>query len=506
MGFPTEHPVAKASHTQDPSGTALEPSTFRFGPFRLDVFARHLSRDGEPLPVSSKAFDILTVLVRRAGQVVTKAELMDLVWPGVFVDEVNLAQHVSALRKLLGDSTKHPSFIATIPRQGYQFIARVSEAASAADTFAPAPARGGRTWIAMTMLGLCAVAASLIFWVSSVGRAESKAAGTDSIEAFEAYARGRFLIRQGSKEGLLPALTEFTDAVALDPGFARAHAELANTYVSLFLVGEVSYSEAISNAQAAASTALELQPDLADAHLAQGAVYLQLGSGFDEAEPYLREAVALDPANDLAYDLLARALRHEGRLDESIEAARQALALKPESVRYHALLARSMLFAERDFEEARELCRVALTLDRSSTNVLELLADIEETDGRPDAAVAAWAELERQRGAGDLADELERDRDAVGAEEALVRYREARLARLDADDPSDGFERGRILERLGRRDEAFEAFEHASANAFTIGVYGLGRHPAYRALAADPRFAEFERRVTARLVPGLESK
>ncbi len=109
-----------------PRDSGTEPASFWFGPYQLDVPARRLSRNGEVLHVSAKAFNILAVLVSRAGETVTKTELMDLVWPGVFVDEVNLAQHVSALRKLFGDSTRTPAFIATIPRSGYQFVAEVS--------------------------------------------------------------------------------------------------------------------------------------------------------------------------------------------------------------------------------------------------------------------------------------------------------------------------------------------------------------------------------------------
>jgi len=480
-----------------PRDSGTEPASFWFGPYQLDVPARRLSRNGEVLHVSAKAFNILAVLVSRAGETVTKTELMDLVWPGVFVDEVNLAQHVSALRKLFGDSTRTPAFIATIPRSGYQFVAEVSQTGPADDRDAPSATAAGRGRFAVTMLALGAVAASVVWWLSGVGPAERDAVGSTNTEAFQAYARGRLVIRQGSGEGLPSAAAEFERAVLLDPGFARAHAELANTYVSMFLRRLIPYDDALSRAQAAASRALALDPQLSVAHVAQGVVYLQLGGSVARAVPELRQAIELDPSNALAYDVLARALRREGRFGEAVDASRHALELEPDSVRYHALLARSLLFAGEDLDEARLLCRQALPLDRASTNILELTADIEETDGQLDAAVTAWAALERARGAADLARGLEADRESFGAAESLRRYRESGLARLDADDPASGSERGRLLARLGRLDEAFEALNHASAHEFTIGLFGLKRHPAYRTLAAHPRFAELERGVSA---------
>lgn len=95
---------------------------YQFGEFELRVSARQLARDGEPVPLGSKAFEVLTCLVMRAGEVVTKDELLKTVWPESFVEEGNLAQHVFALRKALGDRS---TYIVTVPGRGYQFAERV---------------------------------------------------------------------------------------------------------------------------------------------------------------------------------------------------------------------------------------------------------------------------------------------------------------------------------------------------------------------------------------------
>lgn len=100
---------------------------YEFGPYRLDAARRTLSRGQEPLPLTSKVFDTLLALVANHDRLLLKDELMKLVWPDSFVEEVNLAQNVSALRKLLGESPGENRYIATIPGKGYRFVGEVRE-------------------------------------------------------------------------------------------------------------------------------------------------------------------------------------------------------------------------------------------------------------------------------------------------------------------------------------------------------------------------------------------
>jgi len=97
-------------------------SLYRFDDFELDVTKRTFARQGQRVTLSPKAFEVLTFLVAHPGRVVTKEELMKAVWPESFVEESNLAQHISWLRKALGDKAE---LIVTIPGRGYQFAATV---------------------------------------------------------------------------------------------------------------------------------------------------------------------------------------------------------------------------------------------------------------------------------------------------------------------------------------------------------------------------------------------
>lgn len=104
--------------------------TYVFDGFRLDAQHRVLTgADGYPLPLTPKALDTLLYLVERSGQMVDKRELLDAVWPHVVVEENNLNQAVSALRRTLGETPGEHRFIVTEPGRGYRFVASVATAA-----------------------------------------------------------------------------------------------------------------------------------------------------------------------------------------------------------------------------------------------------------------------------------------------------------------------------------------------------------------------------------------
>jgi DNA-binding winged helix-turn-helix (wHTH) protein/TolB-like protein/tetratricopeptide (TPR) repeat protein len=98
---------------------------YEFGAFQLDPSERLLLGAGHPIPMTPKAFDLLVVLVERAGHLVDKEELLKAVWPGSFVEEGNLAVTVSALRKALNDDRGQHRYIETVSKRGYRFVAEV---------------------------------------------------------------------------------------------------------------------------------------------------------------------------------------------------------------------------------------------------------------------------------------------------------------------------------------------------------------------------------------------
>src|SRR5437764_8362914 len=93
---------------------------YEFGHFRIDPEERLLLRDGAPVPLTPKAFEMLLVLVENSGHVVKKDDLMKRVWPDAFVEEANLAQNVSAIRRVL--DTNGDQHIETVSKLGYRLI------------------------------------------------------------------------------------------------------------------------------------------------------------------------------------------------------------------------------------------------------------------------------------------------------------------------------------------------------------------------------------------------
>ena len=102
------------------------PERYVFGDLALDVPERRLSRSVGMIALAPKAFDVLVHLVRNAGRLVTRQELLDEVWEGAFVEEGTLSVHVSGLRKALADTAQSPRYIETVSRSGYRFISAVT--------------------------------------------------------------------------------------------------------------------------------------------------------------------------------------------------------------------------------------------------------------------------------------------------------------------------------------------------------------------------------------------
>ena len=106
-------------------------SGYAFGPFVADAVKRQLWRDGSLVPITSKTFDVLIVLLERRDHTVSKDELLNRVWPETSVNENNLARQVSSLRRALGQRPDQHDFLVTVPGQGYRFVAGVQHLADA---------------------------------------------------------------------------------------------------------------------------------------------------------------------------------------------------------------------------------------------------------------------------------------------------------------------------------------------------------------------------------------
>lgn len=136
------------------SGWVSPEPALLFGPFRLDPASGLLYRSDVPVALTPKAFGVLHYLAARAGRLIPKRELLDSLWPGVFVGDAVLKSTIREVRRALGDTPQAPRFIETAHRRGYRFIAAVETDAPAAD-IRPAVhyARSGAVNIAYQVIG-----------------------------------------------------------------------------------------------------------------------------------------------------------------------------------------------------------------------------------------------------------------------------------------------------------------------------------------------------------------
>lgn len=207
---------------------------YEFGPFRYDAGQRLLFRGDAVVPLVPKAIDTLDVLVEQRGRIVDKAELMKLVWPDTVVEEVGLARNISLLRKALGDDGAESTYIETIPRRGYRFIARVTEAdGEGGQAIPPALSRRHTAWRWLIAAASIAVLGGIVYWqFYTPSRFVILAPGAPSLAVvpFECPTPDLACqaVSQGFSELLVTDLAKLGGISVLSPSTVRRHQRVGN--------------------------------------------------------------------------------------------------------------------------------------------------------------------------------------------------------------------------------------------------------------------------------------
>jgi serine/threonine protein kinase/tetratricopeptide (TPR) repeat protein len=318
---------------------------------------------------------------------------------------------------------------------------------------------------------------------------------TRNLEAYNLYLKGRFFFNKFTEQGLRKGLEFFQQALLRDPGFARAYSGIADCWCNL-ADDWVVPDDAYPRAKAAATRALEHDPELSEAVTSIGKVLCWYEWDFGGAEQQLRRAVALNPNYAEAHFVFGSALPSVGRLGEAIEEVRKALTLDPLSAHFSRWLARFQLYAE-DYTGAIAQSHKTLELDDAYFQAYLDIGSSYLAQGDPEQALAWY----RRGQALELA---VRSYDAfiVRALAPLGRLDEAAeiLARLE-EESRQHYVRAEILAMgyaaIGDRDRAFASLEHA-LQARSAGLVYLHIDQGYAPLRGDPRFADFVRRIGLR--------
>lgn len=187
-------------------------SLLRFGPFVLDVDQHALVRDGRPVPLTPKVFELLVLLATSEGRLLEKDDLMRALWPGTVVEEGNLTKSVFLLRQALGDTGETRQYVATVPKVGYRFAAPVERGERGAAAPSPAaraadPVIGGETryaksgdvHIAYQVVGSGALDLVVVpGWVSHLETAWEQPALARFLERLASFSRLILIDRRGT--------------------------------------------------------------------------------------------------------------------------------------------------------------------------------------------------------------------------------------------------------------------------------------------------------------------
>ncbi len=486
---------------------------YEFGDFRVDSVKRLLIKGGdEQIPLTPKVFETLLYLVENSGKVIEKDELMAAIWTDTIVEENNLSQNISILRRVLGEKRGEHRFIATIPGRGFKFVATVQKMSE------PSAVAGGlnaadiqpqidkhehglktedqkpktknqnrKIFAFLAVILLIAVGAAVYLWRNSnrsvsvsaiktiavlpfkplvaenrdealeMGMADTLIArlgnnreiivrplssvrkfgnleqdaqsagrelgvesvldgniqriqdkirvnvrligtangatlwsgtfdekftdifvvqdaisqkvaaalalrlsndekkylnnrGTENVEAYRFYLQGRYHAFKSTSPEIRQGIEFYKQAIDGDPLYALAYAGMAQAYAALPITSDVPPNEAFPQAKAAAQRALEIDANLAEAHIILGTVEFWFDWDWKGSEAELKKAIAIDPNNSDAHRYYGVLLTVLGRGDEALAEIELARQLDPLSLIVNALKAQAFFYAGRDAE------------------------------------------------------------------------------------------------------------------------------------------------------------
>jgi TolB-like protein/Tfp pilus assembly protein PilF len=307
---------------------------------------------------------------------------------------------------------------------------------------------------------------------------------TASQQAYDLVLRGRFYFDKGGTQNRWTAIEHYQKALAIDPSYPLAHVGLSRAYGYMIFLSVVDPKEYGPKVEAAARTALALDPDLAEAHTAM-AFARRSNWDWRGAEESFKHALALNANLPDAHDGYASFLTVSGRHDEAVAESRLARQLDPLSVVLNTHVGSALLFARR-YAEAIQVLNQSRDMDPASSVTHLFLGYTHAAAGRFADAIAAYDEAIR------LGDDSASAQIYLGAAYAGLGQRERaesilRQLETRASYVSPG-ELALLYGALGRRDRAFASLA-AAFEARDVQLMFIGVDPAFDSLREDPRFA-----------------
>ncbi len=316
---------------------------------------------------------------------------------------------------------------------------------------------------------------------------------TESGEAYQLYLRGRYHVQKVALPEVQTGIQYLEQATAIDPNYALAYVGLADAYRTAS-AADVTPSQVVPKAKAAAERAVQIDPELSSAHTQLGILALWYDFDPEASERHFKRALELDPDSAEAHIFLAHLLSNQGRHEEAIREAERGLELEPYNSRFNALTGQFLVHAGRPDDA---IARLQATIDLDPNHVLArmfMAVAYLEKEMYPEAIAEAQVAIDRTRRRlsdplGILGYALAKSGDTAGAQAVLDELVAASESRYVSP-----YAVARVFNGLGKREETFAWLERG---------YAVGDHkmnlmkvdPKWNNLHADPRFDDLVRRI-----------
>lgn len=633
-----------------PQSQSLKSGVLKFGDIVLDRGSFSLSRSGQQVELTPRAFDVLLYLVENRDRVVEKQELFEAVWKDTFVTDNALMRAIREIRRELGDSATAPRYIETVHKRGYRFMAEVESAEilavaepvrqDPADALSDVQVYGdganaktakrprilfaaGLVIIAILIttgavfyfsqnrrpirsivviplengisgqdtehlcdgitesvinslselpeikvvaratafgyrggafdparirreLGVDAILTGRVvqngddltvqtelidasdgsqIWGSRYARTVAKAyelpgaisgdvarklglklspdqvsrlekTYTENQEAFELYQRGLYFWNKRSEDRLRKSIEFFQQAIEKDPNYALAYSGMADSYAVMAISADLPAHEVFPKAKDAATRALQLEPDLVEAHATMLRIRAQYEWDWAGAASSYQKALEINPNYPMTHVYQFGYLAATGRPDEGVASAQRAQELDPSSLVTNAVLARALFFAGR-YDDAIAAAQKTLELDENVYLARLMLGRCYARKGMFDKAIAELERVSELQSANSEGTSLLAHTMAVSGKPAEARRLLGSMKQLSTSRYVPPYDIAIVYAGLGDREATLEWLEKAYQDR-NHQISLINSVPEFESVRADPRFIDILRRIGLR--------
>lgn len=455
-----------------------ELESIRFGEFCLSLHPLALSKLGTPISLRLLPLRLLAFLASRHGRLTAHEEIHKHLW-GNRVLSFNKSVHVyiSQIRAALNDDALCPKFIENVPRQGYRFVADVEKIWRASD-FIAARENASISIKRYSVISAAAIIATLAFAVI-VEFPTSQVAPVAASDALDSYKRGMYLLERHDSASTEKSIAYFKTALEMDPNLAVAHLGVARAYGRLGKFDQANQS---------ANQALALNERLSEAYVILGLVDLMHDWAWDSALKNFQGALGLDESSAAAHQGIASYYVLRGEVDAGIAHMHRARSLDPASTIIRADFGWYYYFAGQHKKAART-CSEALDLAPEDVSIRHCLIRSLWVAGEHRSALGHIVSFMQESGAtkNELNAVIDRD-----AQDALLAFDQWRLKKYESETSSNVSSAARLAHAAAGAGD----FERALAY-ISIGLEErnpmipfIAVDPIFRPIALDPQFQQ----------------